>query len=180
MRPIGICGVARAGKDTFYLALKDLAPDRNWYRMAFADALKGECEEFLLKNTGISPFTDLDDEKKLIRPFLVAYGTHLRRKINPNCWIEIIQNQIKRINGNKTPVVTDVRYLNELKWIKGEGGKVIHISRAGIPPANAEEQNNDPLLAEHADIHISWPTFEGNHLEQCRKIVKKTIKKLLI
>jgi hypothetical protein len=180
MRLIGICGVARAGKDTLYLCLKDAEPDREWRRMAFADELKNECEDFLLENTGISPFTESDEEKKLIRPFLVAYGTHLRRAIDPDCWISAVKKQVKNGRKEDIVVITDVRYENETDWIKSEGGTIIHVTRDGTLPANEEEQINDPILSRSANIRVAWPTYNENYFEKCKKITKNITKKLQI
>ncbi|MBN86650.1 MAG: hypothetical protein CL885_03920 [Dehalococcoidia bacterium] len=181
MSLIGICGVARSGKDTLFLSLENSEPSFKWKRLAFADELKMECEEFLLKHTGISPFTQVNEEKELIRPFLVAYGTHLRRKINPDCWIDVVKPKLKKNKAEGLiPVLTDVRFPNELNWIREEGGKVIHISRTGVNPANKEEAENDPILRSMADIRVSWPTFKGDYLRQCKKIAKDTIKELKI
>ena len=180
MKIIGICGVARSGKDTLYLCLKDIAPRKEWRRLAFADELKSECEEFLLKNTGISPFTDSDEEKLLIRPFLVAYGTHLRRALDPNCWVSAVKKQVEGSANGEISVITDVRYKNETDWIKETGGVLVHVSRDGVLPANSEEQINDPILSGLADIRISWPTYGSNYFEKCKNITKKIIEKLQI
>ena len=36
-------------------------------------------------------------------------------------------------------VITDVRYPNECRWIRGLGGKVVFLNRPGVVPANEEE-----------------------------------------
>ena len=79
---IGVTGFARSGKDTFFKESSKLLSKAQCHRYAFADALKHESDDFLKKNVGISAFTDAED-KELIRPFLVTYGTELRRKIDP-------------------------------------------------------------------------------------------------
>ena len=177
---IGICGVARSGKDTLCEIMQQIFPERNISRLAFADALKNECEDFLKDNLGISPFTTDEREKELIRPFLVTYGTHLRRKLNPNCWIEILSDTIRKRNGNNDFAITDARYPNEVEWIKSMGGTVIHVSRAGIKPANPEEKFHDPLLKQMADIKISIPTFKEDYFSKCRTTIENKLKKPLI
>ena len=172
---VGICGVARSGKDTFYEALRDCCPRHKIHRRAFADALKEECREFLVRHVGISPFTQDESEKQLIRPFLVTYGTYLRRKIDPDCWSRIVEDSIHRSSDNEVFVITDLRYENELDWVKGKGGTVIHISRQGIRPANQEEETNDPILKRKATLQISLPTFEDNYLVKCKQIIKRKI-----
>ena len=181
---LGISGVARSGKDTFYSFISSRIGAR---RLAFADALKDECREFLVKNIGIYPFTNDPKEKEVIRPFLVTYGTHLRRKLDSSCWIKKIEEDARSyIKDEVLPVVTDVRYRNEADWIHSLGGKLIHISRTIsldgqptlLPPSNNEEEESDPLLMECADQLINWDTFED--IEECRSIVKQCLKNLQI
>lgn len=181
---LGIAGVARSGKDTFY---SFIPPSIKAKRLAFADALKEECDAFLKENVKISSFTTNVDEKEIIRPFLVTYGTHLRRKLNPFCWISKIEKKATMlIEEGVIPVVTDVRYKNEADWIHKMGGKLIHITRTKgderstyiIPPSNIEEEENNPILMENADELLTWPT--PLNLESCKPMVVKCLKNLQI
>lgn len=90
---LGLCGLARSGKDSFY-NLINKSSTKDFNRYAFADELKKECFHFVMRNTELSVFSEDPQVKKLIRPLLVAYGTNLRRAINPNCWIDRLEPQI--------------------------------------------------------------------------------------
>mgnify|MGYP003326149020 CR=1 FL=1 len=92
---IGVTGFARSGKDTFYNYSTKALNRAKCYRYAFADALKEECDSFLQANLGISAFTEEAQEKELIRPFLVTYGTEIRRKLDPFCWIKKVEASIE-------------------------------------------------------------------------------------
>jgi len=160
---IGISGVARSGKDTlangFVEIFKQFGIKAKRY--ALADALKHECRNFLKKNIGINPFTTNDEEKKIIRPFLVFYGTEMRRKLDEDCWIKALE---KLRNDGEIMIVSDIRYENEAKWIKDNGGLLIHISRTlnsgeTVPPANEQEKINDPIVAGLSDPCFVWQTF---------------------
>ena len=61
MKVVGISGLARSGKDSFYFFAKDKLKEKgiNSCRMAFADELKNECDDFLKDNLGISSFTEV-------------------------------------------------------------------------------------------------------------------------
>ena len=155
--------------------LRDIFPEKQIKRLAFADALKEECKDFLEENIGISPFTTIDKEKELIRPFLVTYGTHLRRRLDPDCWIKVLDKVISKNNTCNNYVITDARFPNEINWIKSSGGYVIHVSRKGVPPANKEEENNDPVLRKMSDLALGLPTFKENYLLKCKDIVKKKL-----
>ena len=176
---LGLCGVARCGKDTFFHSIRASGATCN--RIAFADALKSECDDFLLSNIGISAFTSEGAEKEIIRPFLVTYGTHLRRRLDRDCWVKKVEPKTKQmIHDGILPVVTDVRYKNEADWIHKMGGKLIHISRTlthgeRLHPANPEEAENDPILKLASDAAIKWDTFTEELLSMCKPIVKKCL-----
>ena len=141
MKIIGISGLARSGKDSFYELSKSYLDNNNvkHERLAFADELKNECDPFLMKNVGISAFTEDDREKEIIRPLLVTYGTHIRRKLNPRCWIDKIEPKIKQAKNKHVFFVTDVRFKNEIDWIHEMGGLSVHVTRNGIVAPNEEE-----------------------------------------
>lgn len=166
---LGLCGSARCGKDSFYFIAKKYLSNLGYhpYRVSFADVLKQDVNEFLLEKTGINAFTEDAEEKELIRDFLVAYGTKLMRRIDENYWISKVEEAIhfpSRLNTLPTsiPIFTDVRYLNELKWVREErSGIIVHITRTGTLPANEEERKSDPLLHAHSDLHLEWGDFKN-------------------
>lgn len=160
---IGISGVARSGKDTlangFVKILKELGVKSKRY--ALADELRREVRPFIKKTLNIDVFNMTDDEKKIVRPFLVFWGTHMRRKADENCWIKALENQTK---PDTLTIVSDIRYQNEADWIKDNGGFLIHIARIDdngefITAPNEEERENDPLLVEKSNISFVWNTF---------------------
>jgi len=167
---IGISGYARSGKDTFYsrsaLHLKSRKLDS--VRYAFADALKEELDGLLKEYVGISAFSEKDKEKEIIRPLLVTYGTELRRKLNPNCWIEKIQDRVlSDAKQGKYVFITDVRFENEAQWIKNQGGKMVYIEREKTKPANSEEHRQNVLMKKYLDYKIYWETFGSDKLNLC-------------
>lgn len=167
---IGISGFARSGKDTFYQCCKEVLADSNdsVVRYSFADALKEELDDLLLKYTGISAFATKDSEKEIIRPLLVTYGTEIRRRLNPNCWIEKINFEVDyNLQNNKYVFITDVRFLNEAEWIKSKGGIIINMCRDGIGPANKDESEQYELFKTLIDYKISWPTFDQDFPSKC-------------
>ena len=160
---IGISGFARSGKDTFYKRCSNILGSHNekCKNFSFADALKQELDELLIKHTGISAYTSVDSEKQIIRPLLVTYGTEIRRRINPNCWVEKIESSvIEYLNKGYYVFVTDVRFLNEANWVKNQGGYLFNIQRDGIGPANKDEKDQYRLFRYLIDYTVSWPTFD--------------------
>lgn len=161
MRIIGISGLARSGKDTLFKFLSEKLKNKNISsrRLAFADELKEECDDFLKKNIGISAFTEINTEKEIIRPFLVCYGTKVRRRLDKNCWINRLSDKLKSVNQDYV-FITDVRYKNEIEWVKSQGGKTIHIERYGNIAPNEEELRNDPILKNSSQYRVKWKNFK--------------------
>lgn len=167
---IGISGYARSGKDTFYnrSALHLKSRNLESVRYAFADALKEELDELLKEHVGISAFTEQDKEKELIRPLLVTYGTELRRRLDPNCWINKIKSRVLTDAGQgKYVFITDVRFENEAQWVKSQGGSMVYVERTGIKPANGEEHRQNVRMRKYLDYKIFWDTFGEDKINWC-------------
>ena len=167
---IGISGFARSGKDTFYQRSAELLEreGKKSKRYAFADTLKEEVDELLLKYTGISAFTEDNKNKEIIRPLLVTYGTEIRRKLNENCWIEKIQDRVvDSLNNNEYVFITDVRFKNEAEWIRINGGLLVNVARAGIKPANHEEHKQLHLMKRFITHNAFWETYGDDRLDKC-------------
>lgn len=162
---IGISGFARSGKDTFHACCKELLTysGQESKNYSFASALKQELDPLLLKYTGISAFTTNDSEKSIIRPLLVTYGTDIRRRLNRNCWIDKIKDQIKLdLQNNLKVFITDVRFLNEVEWLKSNGGVLVNMSREGVVAANNDESEQYELFKHLIDYRVSWPNLSGD------------------
>ena len=158
---IGIGGVARVGKDTFAKFVTEILTfvGTTAQREAFADCLKEDLNPFLLDKTGVNCFTSIQQEKDAIRPLLVEYGKLMRSGTDGKYWISLLSKKVdKNLKNNILTIVTDVRYANEAQWIKNSGGIVVHLHRAGIEPANAEESQNDPLTKNACNFSVNWDT----------------------
>ena len=182
MKLIGISGLARSGKDSFYEMASELLGSMNIVskRYAFADSLKEECDQLLTNNVNISAFTSNDKEKRIIRPLLVTYGTEIRRKLNPNCWIEKIQSSVKKdISLNKVVFITDVRFPNEQEWVHQLKGDSVHVTREGIRPPNRDEEVNNPILFRGSSYNINWGNFNKQNIEKSKEAISRIMKSIL-
>jgi hypothetical protein len=169
---IGLTGVARSGKDTFYSILKKYLEEKNIKseRLAFADDLKHELNDFTKEKFSIDLFKCNPVEKELVRPLMVAYGKCRRAQTEGKYWTSLLDPKIEKLlEKDIAPIITDVRYIeykeDEYSWLKNHNGLLIHISRklddgSIIPPANVEEKANDNKLKAVADISISWETCQ--------------------
>lgn len=175
MRLIGLAGRRRVGKDTFVnMAKKILQIEVE--RIAFADALKDFCRDYMnvgsewmyddkLKDSIIgleSDFFNVTGYSDSITPrqILQRVGTDIFRKhLRDDIWINNVRNKIEKFkNTDKLVCVSDVRFINEIKFIHNESGKVIKILRnTGIEDqmhpseaeiANAPNSHFDYIISE--------------------------------
>ncbi len=167
---IGLSGVARSGKDTFaaILEMKLQQAGKSVKKIALAEPLKVHCDKFLTDNLCISAYTQITEEKNIIRPMLVWYGDAQRKRTNGRYWIDLAKKTIDETNYDYY-IVTDVRYdvyeKDELYFLKNETkGVLCHISKYSIVggvkkfvlPANDHEAANDPRIKAAAQHRIEW------------------------
>jgi hypothetical protein len=148
--------------------------------------LKEDCEAFCVEKLGVTAFTQIPEEKILIRPLLVWYGDAKRKQTNGRYWVDIIDKQVKASTADFC-IVTDVRYdfyeRDEINWVKQEcHGLVVHVSRWSRPsilnaigdrtlryyvqPANDHEKENNPKVKAKADRVVEWENVDGLTMEQ--------------
>jgi len=176
---IGLTGFARSGKDTFYQRSKSLLEKEglNSSRFAFADVLKSECDSILKKYLNISAFTEDSLEKELIRPLLVTWGTEIRRKVDPFCWINSISSSVdEKISLGEYVFITDLRFKNEAEWIKSKGGLIFNIKKEGGFPANKDELHQSKLIKLLTDVNVLWPEFSQDEIHLCDPYVSRALK----
>jgi hypothetical protein len=101
---IGITGVARCGKDTFYAILRKYLEERQIksQRLAFADDLKLELNDFTKEKFKIDLLKCDGSDKELIRPLMVAYGKCRRMQTEGKYWTSLLDPKVlDLINNNK-------------------------------------------------------------------------------
>ena len=182
---VGIGGCARSGKDTFAAILEMMLQKagKSVKKVSLAEPLKKQCDSFLTNNLGISAFTQVTEEKNIMRPFLVWYGDAQRKRTDGRYWVDLAEKVINETDFDYY-IITDIRYdhydRDELYWLKKEmSGTLVHISRYEdqqariskvsapivikkfIPPANEHEMINDPKIQKNADFIVQWPTMLG-------------------
>jgi hypothetical protein len=172
--PIGLSGVAGAGKDLFFSLLSKKMPAR---RFALADKLKWETSTWCYDQYDIDPLECTREQKEELREFLVYHGSFKRRLSNGRYWIDKLDPNVKgfllNAQTDDVPVVTDIRYdhyeKDEVFWVKNElNGVLVHISQYHTPehgrpeekyerlPANREEQSMDPIIKAKSDFLVNW------------------------
>ena len=166
IKVLGIAGVAKVGKDTFCADVLSFLSQQGikCKRLAFADALKNDLQDFLLAKTGVNVYTDDPDSKELIRPLMVEYGKLMRDITKGKYWVGKVKSEVEEnLKNNTISVISDVRYPNEAQWINSlEGGITVHLFRNGILPANKEEVDQDPLTLKKCTLSLSWSNLEAD------------------
>jgi len=161
---IGLVGRARVGKDTAATFLEDR---HLLEQFAFANPLKD-----MLTSVFGDLFYDGDREKpiewlgKSPRQLMQTIGTEWGRQcVHPDLWVllahqEWLTCQRGLSNGM---VISDVRFDNEARWIKEQGGTLIeirrqhtetveaHVSEAGITVSADHVIHNDGTLDDLYD-----------------------------
>ena len=176
---IGLVGFARTGKNSFAKFLIENINEianapRIFKSISFAYALRQELDGFLIEKLGISAFTEDPQEKEVVRPLLVCWGTKIiRDQIDADYWVKSIQKTIN-INrkNNISSIITDVRFENEVLWLKKMGGISIFIDREKVGPKNADELNCTLPLKTKCDLTFNWPTV-SNFENQGKQLVRE-------
>lgn len=179
---IGLVGYIGAGKGT----VRDtLVRNHGYHGFAFADALKDSVATIFTWPRGL-----LEGDSNASRAFrervdpwwshklgyevtprliLQKMGTEAcRHGIADNIWIAALE---KRIQGYDDVVISDVRFPNEIDFVRSAGGKIIRVSRG-----------EDPSPEELAKMHVSetaWndifpdvTIFNNGTLDDLKKDVK--------
>ena len=177
IKVLGICGFARSGKDSFADFLCKLFPCE-FKKTSLAYELKRDLNPFLLSKLGISAFTEKPKEKEIIRPLLITWGTDvIRNKFSKSYWIDKIKKKIvENSKSNFITIIPDVRFVNEIEWIK-MNGESIYIERDDCFPVGLIE-NETAKLKGMADHVFKWPkmkNFERSGLSMVENFSHKNL-----
>jgi len=175
---IGLCGCKQVGKDT---AAQWLVEEQGYTRLAFADKLKEAVANLfnltiqeidILKTTGGRVVVD-DDVTPLLytsyslRVFLQRFGTEMgRNTFGRHFWIGQWLDAFQMIDHDTPVVVTDVRFENEARQIKIEGGFIIQIVRPGYNPDGhaSEERLSEHLIDAYVENNTNLDEFKAKFL----------------
>lgn len=204
---IGLCGLARTGKDTMCNYMLQILSEHGirGKRFSIADEIKRQLALILGQfYIDINVFDCSDEDKSLIRPLMVEWGLIHRKRTQGQYLTSLLQKEIDSwvsLDTSKisVPIVTDIRYdqyeKDEVFWLKDlNKGKLVHIKKKiaedelGEPvfilPPNEQEALNDPILQLKSDYHVEWDKMEGSgHTEEYKNsyyysVASQVLKKL--
>lgn len=170
---IGVCGRARAGKDSFALA----CIKQGFVRLAFADALK-IATAYIAHEDSQFFFDDVTKEEHCEvlgmtrRKALQGVGKALRDTLGEDIWINRALSDWT-YRGKPDTVISDVRYENEADAIRKLGGTVVRITRpgAGLAGEAGQHESEKPLPDYLIDIEIENDGTIGELQWEARKII---------
>ena len=158
-----LSGYARTGKDTFFDLLQQVAKEDNndiFSGFSFAHELKKDLAP-LVEEMGIDIFNPTDEQKKIIRNLMIAYGCAWR-EIDINHWVKKVDAKIDTLIEGTIPVIRDTRFISEVQYFLNKYGRqnilLVEIVRNGAPTPPDEELKNQPVISKNADVVINWET----------------------
>jgi hypothetical protein len=182
---IGLVGFIGSGKGTVG---DTLVREHGYHQFAFADALKDAVAQIFVWPRGL-----LEGDSNASRAFrervdpwwsykfgyevtprliLQKFGTEACREgIADNIWIAALE---KRIQGYDDVVITDVRFPNEINFVRSVGGLIVRVKRG-----------EDPSKEEISRMHISetaWNDYDPDfviHNEGTIDDLKENVKIIL-
>lgn len=144
---IGLCGYAGVGKDT---AAQVLLDELGFQRIAFADPIKGALLALdplipgedggpvlrLSEFCQTHPWSEVKDYPE-VRRLMQTMGTEVGRNLfDPDVWVKLAKRKLESTLSVGDVVVTDIRFPNEARLIRGYGGVLVRLERPGFGPVN--------------------------------------------
>lgn len=110
-------------------------------------------------STDVEKIVAINEWKSTIRATLQQWGTEYRRNRDDNYWVDLLDRRI-RMEAPQYALVTDVRFRNELGWVRGRGGVGVHVKRTEyVPDATTMDHISEQELAKtEFDYVIAAPT----------------------
>lgn len=167
---ISLSGYCKSGKNTLanYISSK-----YNFVELSFARKLKIICSTIFNK-----PLDYWEDKNDFItipelnnltkRQVLQNYGQFIRDNQGQNFFINYIDSIIKS-DVSKNYIITDVRYLNELDYIKTINSYLMYIERKDCKPVNKHisesyyqtiRDNSDFVIYNNRDLNDLYNAFD--------------------
>jgi hypothetical protein len=178
---VGLVGFAGAGKGT----VGDVLVEKHSFKkFAFADTLKdtvstmfgwrrdlleGDTNESREFRENIDPFWSARfGEDVTPRMILQKMGTEAGRNVfHEDFWVHALE---KRIQNEKNVVISDVRFPNEINFIRYSGGFIVRVSRGPEPEwyQTAYDQNINEkysMKSKYPNVHVSEWAWIGTRFD---------------
>jgi hypothetical protein len=166
MKPtvIGIIGNQGAGKDEICNYLRET---KDFVKVGFSDPiyeLLWEMNPMMVIDNetgdvdyyrGVVARFGIDKAKRYcpeIRRWLQIIGTEYGRDVfGPDCWIRALDARIK---DSPLVAIRDVRFENEIDYIRARGGFIVHVESNRAPERDTSHTSEKLVFADHADYTV--------------------------
>lgn len=168
-RIIGLTGYKGSGKST---VAKILVDDYCYTEYSFASSLKSMCSCFGLTNEQLHnpELKEVIDPRlqKTPREIMQDMGTIVKEYLGADIWVKLIDQQIQ-LHNNELIVISDVRYQNEMDYVRSLGGIIVKINR------NVVKQDNHSSEVGFADSECDYVIDNRYDIDYLVKEVKELI-----
>ena len=158
---VGFAGPQGAGKDT---CGEILAQSFNYLKAAFANPVRAALYALNplveLDNGVVARLRNIVDQigwdsakrnSKDLRQLMQRMGTEAGRDIHgKDCWLRIASSL--RVCGRYNVAYTDVRFPNEVEFIKASGGIIIYVQKNDVPAQVANHRSEEYNVLDDADF----------------------------
>jgi len=170
-RLIGIRGLAGHGKDTVANFIVEYLSPSLIRKVWFAEPLK----EMVSIITGLPVDTINADKNRFLpeynmtlRTLMQKVGTDaLRNQVHPDIWIHIANRRIQQVPENQVVVIPDVRFENEIRYIRENKGIILSVYRPNVGEAMNHESELGQLAIRDVDYEI---VNDGSVMDLQRKV----------
>lgn len=180
---IGVCGFAQSGKNS---AASILAELDGFKKAAFADVLRAVA-------LGINPAVALNEnepdgfmryadlvaavgyekakQNPEVRRFLQCLGTEgIRANFGENAWVDALDRQLApRLASGENIVITDVRFNNEVAYVRRQRGHLWRIVRTGGGPGTVAA-NDHASETTQLGFDVDYELAAGTLIELQRAV----------
>ncbi len=176
---IAFAGYATSGKDT---AANYLVEKYGYERRAFADKLKDSVAALLninreqIERWKLDPDVEIQVVRKVkdgfsvlewqtFRNFLQRYGTESHRDVlHEHIWIDYT---LAEYHSGLRWAISDLRFENEAKAVRSQGGKVVWITRPGVEGQEHRSEHKlpkdyyDALLVNNDSLEVFYRRIDA-------------------
>lgn len=142
---IGLIGLKGSGKDTLVKELEKQNPNVRIVNLKFARGIKSLLDDYFDIHVSVYEHPELKDKQikrlgKSPRQLMIELGTYFR-KLNPDCWVTYIDKHLSELRDNNFEdneskkviyIFTDVRFENEIAYLKSKEVTLINVERKDI------------------------------------------------